>query len=118
SKWTNRIQWVRQVLVNKGELDSPAHGVWAITAKGLARLKGAPAVPPNGKPAASANLEEIAEEYLSAFKQKVLQKLSDLDPKQFEHFAGALLRGYGFQKIVITGKSGDGGIDGHGQLKV
>src|SRR5947209_17471903 len=65
SKWTNRIQWVRQVLVNKGELDSPAHGVWAITAKGLARLKGAPAVPPNGKPAASANLEEIAEEYLS-----------------------------------------------------
>jgi restriction system protein len=49
---------------------------------------------------------------------KVLQKLLDLTAVQFEEFAGALLRGYGFQKVIVTAKSGDGGIDGHGELTV
>ena len=48
----------------------------------------------------------------------MLQKLHDLTPKQFEEFAGALLKAYGFQNVTVTGKSGDGGIDGHGELKV
>jgi restriction system protein len=64
------------------------------------------------------NLEDIADDYLSSFKQKVLNKLQDLSPEQFEEFAGSLLKGYGFQKVAVTGKSGDGGIDGHGQLRV
>ena len=41
SKWTNRIQWVRQALVAKGEMTSAGHGVWAISEKGLQRLKAA-----------------------------------------------------------------------------
>lgn len=55
---------------------------------------------------------------MTAFKAKVLQKLHDLTPEKFEEFAGVLLKGYGFQKVKVTGKSGDGGIDGHGELKV
>ncbi len=43
-----------------------------------------------------ANLEELADEYLLAFKQKALQKLQDLSPRQFERFAGAPLSAYGF----------------------
>jgi restriction system protein len=69
-------------------------------------------------PDLNTNLEDIAEGYLSSFKQKVLNRLQDLSPGQFEEFAGSLLRGFGFQKIVVTGKAGDGGIDGHGQLRV
>lgn len=140
NKWTNRIQWVRQHLVGTGEMASAGHGVWAITEKGIARLKtgAAPAsvgtssfgasnseagVAPilsqlSSAPDTQANLEDIADDYLSSFKQKVLNKLQDLTPAQFEQFAGSLLRGYGFQKITVTGKSGDGGIDGHGQLRV
>lgn len=138
NKWTNRIQWVRQRLVEAGEMDSPTHGVWAITTKGEARLAGEPgvlqgplkikaagsSVPPQIPPAPAPpqplppNLEETVDDYLSAFTAKVLQKLHDLTPDQFEEFAGALLKGYGFQKVAITGKSGDGGIDGHGELKV
>ena len=44
----------------------------------------------------------------SAFKAKILQKLHHLSPAKFEEFAGALLRGYGFQRITITGKAGEG----------
>jgi restriction system protein len=66
----------------------------------------------------SVDLEDVSDEYVASFRQKVLNKLLDLSPAQFEHFAGTLLKAYGFQKILITGKSGDGGIDGHGQLRV
>ena len=148
SKWTNRIQWVRQTLVERGEMESPMHGIWAATAKGLARLRGnpvggQPVAPPlqvatstvappfsaSQTPASQVapmpqaqilpiNFEETVDDYLTAFKAKLLQKLHDLDPNKFEEFAGHLLRGYGFQKVKITGKAGDGGIDGHGELKV
>ena len=133
-KWTNRIQWVRQGLISKGEMSSPLHGVWAITEKGRRRLgadipKTAPleTVPHIGETADAAalaeasivvNLEELADEYLLAFKKKVLQRLQDLTPKQFERFAGALLSSYGFAEIKVTGRSGDGGIDGYGKLRV
>jgi len=147
NKWTNRIQWVRQSLVARGEMTSAGHGVWAVTEKGASRIKAVSlggsqasspqtqaktsdpvsvsasvgmiaATPSTSTNLPSANLEDIADEYLDSFTQKVLNKLQDLSSSQFEEFAGNLLRGYGFQKVVITGKSGDGGIDGNGQLKV
>jgi restriction system protein len=37
-KWTNRIQWVRLSLINKGEMESPSRGFWAITDKGRKRV--------------------------------------------------------------------------------
>src|SRR5690606_15228211 len=36
--WTNRIQWVRLNLIQKGELRSPSHGIWEITDEGRQRL--------------------------------------------------------------------------------
>jgi hypothetical protein len=39
NKWTNRIQWVRQKLVAKGELERYPHGIWRITKKGRERLR-------------------------------------------------------------------------------
>jgi hypothetical protein len=44
----------------------------------------------------SLNLEVVADKYLSAFKEKVQQRLQhDLSPEQFEEFAGKLLTAYG-----------------------
>lgn len=37
--WWNRIQWVRQKLISKGEIVSAGHGIWAITNKGLVRIE-------------------------------------------------------------------------------
>jgi restriction system protein len=146
NKWTNRIQWARQALVSKGELASAGHGVWSITARGRDRIadsndlsvkvsgarispilvgSAAPDVSPeraghHAEPLypSNLNLEDVSDDYRASFKQKVLNKLLDLSPGQFEKFAETLLKGYGFQKTEVTGKSGDGGIDGHGQLRV
>jgi restriction system protein len=128
SKWTNRIQWARQRPIARGEMTSPAHGIWAITDKGRKRLAEATGEPAPQKPKErtedfgaallTPNLEELAEEYIAAFKQKVLEKLQDLAPQQFERFAASLLAAYGFAEVRVTGRSGDGGIDGRGRLKV
>ncbi|MGQ9788865.1 MAG: winged helix-turn-helix domain-containing protein [Candidatus Hadarchaeaceae archaeon] len=39
NRWINRVQWVRQHLVEKGEMYSPERGIWGITDLGKARLK-------------------------------------------------------------------------------
>ena len=126
NKWRNRIRWVRQRLISKGELSSPEFGVWAITPKGIERLKSSTDSKSSKTPekkseqysANAPNLEELAEAYLSAFKQKLIQNLMEFTPAKFEHFCGALLKGYGFTNVTVTGKTNDGGIDGHGKLKV
>jgi len=40
SRIENRIAWVRQNLRQKGQLDMPQRGTWAITHEGVERLKG------------------------------------------------------------------------------
>jgi restriction system protein len=129
-KWTNRIQWVRQRLVSTGEMASPEHGIWTITDKGRRRLaeqghfntaalsKHSGDDSPRISSQPILNLEELADDYVEAFKERAIQKLQDLTPEQFERFAGVLLSAYGFVEVRVTGRAGDGGIDGHGKLKV
>jgi len=141
TRWTNRIQWVRQALVDRGELTSAGRGIWAITERGKDRLEreSARAVSPNlvaptesslsieptsPNGAATAafplNLEELAEDYAAAFERKVLQELVDREPSDFEAFAAKLLAAYGFQNLTVINRhtARDGGIDGNGELKV
>lgn len=129
SKLTNRIQWARQSLVSRGELSNAERGVWAVTQKGRDRLskdirddseeeEARDSTSPRLRLIPLPNLEEVAEEYIGAYRQKVLQKLQDLTPQQFEKFAGILLTAYGFLDVKVTGRAGDGGVDGHGKLKV
>jgi 5-methylcytosine-specific restriction enzyme B len=42
AKWENHVQWVRQKLVESGDLDGSTHGTWKITDGGRARLRDAP----------------------------------------------------------------------------
>lgn len=117
SKWTNRVQWVRQSLVTKGEMSSPQYGIWAITDAGRVRIATATRSPTSSGPS-PLSLVALHDEYLSQFKENLLERLLELSPAQFEHFARKLLEAYGFVGVTVTGKSGDGGIDGHGSLKV
>jgi hypothetical protein len=39
SQWNNRIQWVRQALLDRGQLDGSVRGIWAITETGRRRLE-------------------------------------------------------------------------------
>lgn len=47
---------------------------------------------------------------------RLLSLLKALPPAGFERLCQRLLREAGFEKADVTGRSGDGGIDGHGVL--
>ena len=63
-------------------------------------------------------LRELHLQYTSEFKGKILKQLKGLNPYNFELFCKNLLEKYGFHNLTVTKKSRDGGIDGHGKLKV
>lgn len=65
-----------------------------------------------------ASLEDVYGEYIRAFKIKVLNGLKQLNPYDFEKFGKVLLEKYGFHSVIVTSKSGDGGIDGYGELEM
>ena len=48
----------------------------------------------------------------------LLDVLQSLPTEGFERVSQRLLRESGFERVIVTGKSGDGGIDGHGILQV
>jgi restriction system protein len=67
------------------------------------------------------NAEETdVEEEMNAgdYRSQLLLLIQELPPSGFEQLCQRLLRESGFQKVSVTGKSGDGGIDGHGILQV
>lgn len=64
------------------------------------------------------SLRRLREKYLRQLERQVLSALKGLDPTSFEQFSGMLMRSYGFEKITVTQASRDGGIDGHGKLRV
>jgi len=113
NKWTNRIQWVRQKLIGKGEMDSPARGIWRITKKGQQRLANLGKVEPEAP-----TFLELYEDYEASFHDQLLEGLQSLSPREFELFARKLLIAYGFQNVKVTQVGPDGGIDGYGKLRL
>ena len=109
NKWTNRIQWVRQKLIGKGEMSGPSRGIWAITDKGRKLV---------GKKGPTVSFVELYKGYEASFRSRLLNKLDKLTSRQFELFARKLLRAYGFVEVQITNVSSDGGIDGYGKLQL
>ena len=102
-KWTNRIQWVRLRLIDKGEMESPSRGIWAITDKGRKRVE-------TKEPTETeVNFFELYEEYETSFRSQLLDKLHELTPRQFEIFSRKLLQAYGFVQVKVTNLSSDGG---------
>ena len=52
------------------------------------------------------------------YRTKLIQKLLSLPPAGFERLCQRLLREAGFEQVIVTGRSGDGGIDGYGVLQI
>lgn len=134
SRFRSQVAWARFYLVREGLLDSSKHGVWSLTGKGFEthltieqarqifhkwvkifqeqrKLK--------GKVETAA--EQVAERTGSTskdYREEVLSVLLKLPPEGFELLAQRILRDAGFTQVVVTGQSGDGGIDGFGTLQV
>ena len=133
SRVRNQVAWARFYLAKADLLDSSRSGVWALTEKGrtlhlspnaVARLfKDVQASFPRAeKPNAVDDATEITPPMDpsddSASKRSLLDVLKSLSPGGFERVSQRLLRESGFERVIVTGKSGDGGIDGHGILQV
>lgn len=75
---------------------------------------------PIGAPSTSDNqsLEDLYQDYELKVKDHLLGILKDLTPAQFEGFAKKLMEAYGFVESVVTGSGPDGGIDGHGKIRL
>jgi len=132
-KVRNQIQWARFYLMKEGLLTNSQRGVWTLSEQGrhvhltseqgrelfLRLVKRFQEERKNQIPsdATSPGISEEEKE-LSGHRDEVLALLKNLPPSGFERFCQALLREAGFTEVVVTGKSGDGGIDGCGTLAV
>lgn len=67
---------------------------------------------------AEAGRAEIVEAEDLTWTDRLLSVLGTMQPDAFERLCQRLLRESGFTKVEVTGKSGDGGIDGHGVLRM
>ncbi|WP_350340776.1 restriction endonuclease [Candidatus Dormiibacter inghamiae] len=52
------------------------------------------------------------------WKDPLLDRLLGLSPSAFERLCQRLLKAAGFVTVIVTGRSGDGGIDGVGQHRL
>jgi restriction system protein len=125
SKFGNDVDWARFYLVRAGLLDSSKRGVWSLTEAGTnAQIDANLAAQilrtvDNRAPAkAATNAEASSSCEGDAYVNEGLQLIRSLPPKGFERLCQRLLRESGFEEVNVTGRSGDGGIDGQGILKL
>jgi restriction system protein len=124
-KWWNLVQWVRQSLVERGEIDKSTRGIWRITPAGLARLNGADALPVQGstetkRPShapTEMNLRDLINANRDEVKSRLISELKSLSPRGFEYFCMELLQLLGYTNMAVTRRAADGGIDGHGYFR-
>ena len=114
--WTNRVQWARQHLIYKGEVDGSDRGIWRITNKGRERLGVVPPSPPSTSLPPVSTIGALLDREKQQIRAQLHELLMGLHPQQFEAFAGELLESVGFTGVAVTKYVGDGGIDGYGNL--
>ena len=131
TRFENQVHWARFYLAKAGYIDSSQRGVWTLTEKGrnlgavspaevqnIIREVSAQAKAPEG---GTSTVPEGAGTTLPAetdYRDDLAQTLQSLPPAGFERFCQRVLRESGFQDVTVTGRSGDGGIDGIGILQV
>lgn len=133
SRVRNQVNWARLYLVRAGYLDSSKRGIWSLTEKGisidlelfdiLGTFKQVQKVfRDEKKPKTKAEPfeDDVVEHEIEPkdHRAKLLNLIKSLPPGGFERLSQRLLRESGFQQVVVTGRSGDGGIDGMGILQV
>ena len=129
-----RLAWSRTYLRKFGLLENSSRGIWALSKSDIEinKLNYAEIVksvreqnqltqPKDKKENVyEEELKEVTSEIESTeeWKEKLLNVLYNITPSAFERLAQRLLRESGFFQVEVTGKTGDGGIDGKGIVRV
>ena len=137
-RFYNQVHWARQYLVWEGLIDSGRRGVWTLTPLGRQTTLTADAAreiflqqvrkqAKLRKPAEGTKEVSTVEEVLPSDTPQADQDSSlngflgvvkALSPAGFERLSMRLLREAGFERVSVTGRSNDGGIDGVGVLQL
>lgn len=118
-----RLHWARTYLKGMGLATNISRGVWALTESG--RTADESEIPPcldayrkrKRDERKSRETSDDESEELS-WQDELLEALLALSPEAFERLCRRLLREAGFSRTEVTGRSGDGGIDGLGVYRV
>ncbi len=139
-----RLAWARSYLKKVDALENSQRGIWAITSYGrtltesdmsaittkVRAMSPSKSRTPKGNQGQTVTDVEISEEIpheeasqLSStvfveWRDALLDVLLAMHPSGFERLCQRLLRESGFTKVDVTGRSGDGGIDGIGVLRI
>ena len=146
-RFENQIAWARSYLVLTGYLNSPSHGIWRLTNKGLTSHLDGPdidsiyrqaqelktlqkaGVAEQAKPqsASSSPVPDEAEDAIapspqtspySEHRPALIALIAVMTPDGFEEFCAELLSRVGVEDVQTTRYSKDGGIDGTGRLRI
>lgn len=125
-----RLAWARTYMKKVGILENSSRGVWALTPQGReltsinpdAIVRQVRAMRQNqAENVDDDDLEndgvEVPDE-IQSWRDKLKIVLQSMVPDAFERLTQRLLRESGFTQVKVTGKSGDGGIDGTGIVKL
>jgi restriction system protein len=117
-------------------LDNSVRGVWVLTTKGkeidtvdsrqvthfvqdFKKGQRSKLTQKNKSNAVDVEIVEVAEAVLEeTWREELLTRLLNLSPAAFERLSQRLLRESGFVEVKVTGRSGDGGIDGVGIVRL
>lgn len=120
-----RSAWARTYLKKAGLVDNSERGVWSLTAKGRetkrvdsTRLVREVRKQHRKKPDRGKGKELPDGDGEDTWEDAVLSILGSMDPTAFERLCQRLLRESGFTEVEVTKKTGDGGIDGHGLIRI
>ena len=133
-----QLGWARTYLRRYGLLENSNRGVWALTQHGLAteevdslavyravtqlmREDRATLRDDQPSPSGESNSEDPPDEELASgepWRDSLFDALTSMPPSAFERLFQRILRESGFTQVDVTGRSGDGGIDGIGVVRI
>ena len=117
-----RLMWTRTYLKKYGLVDNSARGVWSLTPKGVVtdRINEKEVVryvrDLMKKDKDISEQDEPTKNII--WQEELLDIILKMSPASFERLIQRLLRESGFVQVEVTGQAGDGGIDGHGIMRL
>ena len=102
------LAWVRTMLRGNGYIVNSKRKVWALVDNSKTSVMEINFQTPQ---LSEEQKEEIEESWKSKLQKILIEKLS---PAAFERLIQRFLREKGFSQVEVTGRTGDGGIDGKG----
>jgi len=135
SKLSYRLAWARNYLKRLGLVENSGRAIWALSHEGLKTQK----IDKEEAKKIVKNLSGVKKEKLTSkieksdskhtveesdelnelsWEEELIEVLKNMEPDAFERLSQRFLRELGFMNVEVTGKSGDGGIDGVGVIKI